>query len=314
MINLAYIGLKWNYSKKEQGESHEFYNFEYTLRQGLPQINKLYVHNPDDNPRWDELRELVSTKQIDIILQVSFNSEYDLPEDIALAAIRNGIQVLEFCPDVSWRFKDWILPRRHRVSKFLTTHKQTVDWFRQVNVPCILTQWGVSSYYYRVQDRRYSYDCSMIGQKHSNRGDIINKLYAAGIDIELFGHYWDGFKTNRGYVSFADVPAIFNLTKVNINLSGAFFVNTPSQVKSRPFECIGCGGFLISTPADGLTDYFVPDKEIVVVNTMAEMIEKIKYYLANDSEREAIAEAGYKRAMTDHTWSKRFDAILAELR
>jgi spore maturation protein CgeB len=39
------------------------------------------------------------------------------------------------------------------------------------------------------------------------------------------------------------------------------------------------------------------------------LIDKSRYYLAHESERRAIAEAGQRRALRDHTWAKRFDGL-----
>ena len=39
------------------------------------------------------------------------------------------------------------------------------------------------------------------------------------------------------------------------------------------------------------------------------MIDKIKYYLEHNEEREAIARAGYERTLREHTYEKRFNEI-----
>ncbi|PIR26825.1 MAG: hypothetical protein COV41_00565, partial [Candidatus Brennerbacteria bacterium CG11_big_fil_rev_8_21_14_0_20_43_10] len=61
--------------------------------------------------------------------------------------------------------------------------------------------------------------------------------------------------------------------------------------------------------ADNLRDYYVDGKEIVIFKDTADMIEKIKYYLAHDKEREAIAQAGYERTIREHTYEQRFREI-----
>jgi len=39
------------------------------------------------------------------------------------------------------------------------------------------------------------------------------------------------------------------------------------------------------------------------------MINKIKYYLEHNEEREAIARASYERTLHNHTYEKRFNHI-----
>ena len=56
-------------------------------------------------------------------------------------------------------------------------------------------------------------------------------------------------------------------------------------------------------------------KEIVVYNNLADLDNKVKYYLDNEEERESIAKAGYERSKKDHTYferSKRLVEIINE--
>ncbi|MCX5713345.1 MAG: glycosyltransferase [Candidatus Omnitrophica bacterium] len=39
----------------------------------------------------------------------------------------------------------------------------------------------------------------------------------------------------------------------------------------------------------------------------------MKYYLAHDIEREEIRQAGYQRAVREHTWQKRFEQVFRQI-
>ena len=54
----------------------------------------------------------------------------------------------------------------------------------------------------------------------------------------------------------------------------------------------------------------MPGQEIEVFRNLAELREKIRYYLDHDSERLAIADAGARRAQRDHTYEIRLQQIL----
>ena len=45
------------------------------------------------------------------------------------------------------------------------------------------------------------------------------------------------------------------------------------------------------------------------LNTMFECVELIRYYLDHDKEREAIARAGQKRTLTEHTYYQRMQEL-----
>src|SRR5205085_685289 len=86
-----------------------------------------------------------------------------------------------------------------------------------------------------------------------------------------------------------------------------------AQIKARHFEIPAAGGFLLTEPADDLSQFFSPGKEIALYQNTGELIEKIKYYLAHDAERKAIASAGHARVLKDHTYAARFRAIFKTL-
>jgi spore maturation protein CgeB len=85
------------------------------------------------------------------------------------------------------------------------------------------------------------------------------------------------------------------------------------QIKGRNFEVPGCGGFLLTSGAEDLESYYELDKEIVCFDRSDDLIEKIKYYLAHDDERAAIARRGYERTQRDHTYARRFDDIFRKI-
>lgn len=81
------------------------------------------------------------------------------------------------------------------------------------------------------------------------------------------------------------------------------------QIKGRNFEVPGCGGFLMTGPADDLERYFEIDVEICCFKNLPDLIDKTRYYLDHPEERAAIADAGYLRTLREHTYAHRFNHI-----
>ncbi len=77
----------------------------------------------------------------------------------------------------------------------------------------------------------------------------------------------------------------------------------------RIFEVTGSGSCLITDWKPNIRDLFEPDKEIVTYKTEGECIEKIKWLLAHPQERSAIAEAGQRRCLKDHTYKDRANRL-----
>ncbi|MHC4915581.1 MAG: CgeB family protein [Planctomycetota bacterium] len=87
----------------------------------------------------------------------------------------------------------------------------------------------------------------------------------------------------------------------------------PEQIKGRNFEVPGCCGFLLTGPAENLADYYRDGQEVVVFRSHDELVEGARYYLEHEDERAAIAEAGYRRTMEEHTYVRRFGDIFARM-
>jgi len=73
----------------------------------------------------------------------------------------------------------------------------------------------------------------------------------------------------------------------------------------RLYEATGCGALLITEHKENLSELFEIGKEIVAFRSNDECAALIRYYLSNPNEAEAIAVAGQKRTLRDHTYQKR---------
>ena len=121
---------------------------------------------------------------------------------------------------------------------------------------------------------------------------------------------------------------IFNQSKINLNLSNSSSwdlryllssygairdtINSQKnseQMKARHFEINGCGAFQLSYYVEGLEHNYEIGKEIAIYTNPTELVEKVKYFLSNNEERERVAEAGYQRTMKEHTFEKRFTHV-----
>ena len=72
------------------------------------------------------------------------------------------------------------------------------------------------------------------------------------------------------------------------------------EVTRRIFEGMSCKKLVITdrlNPNKQLDDMFVEDEEIVFYSSKEEALEKIRFYLNNNQERNRIAENGYKKVV-----------------
>ena len=82
-------------------------------------------------------------------------------------------------------------------------------------------------------------------------------------------------------------------------------ISTTSASNMRLFEVTGVRSCLLTDWKENITDLFEPDSEVVTYRSAEECVEKVSYLLNHERERRAIAEAGQRRTLRDHTIPQR---------
>lgn len=73
----------------------------------------------------------------------------------------------------------------------------------------------------------------------------------------------------------------------------------------RLFEATGAGSCLLTDAKSNLDDFYEVDREVVAYASIPECVEKARWLLDHPREREAIALAGQRRTLRDHTFENR---------
>jgi glycosyltransferase involved in cell wall biosynthesis len=82
-----------------------------------------------------------------------------------------------------------------------------------------------------------------------------------------------------------------------------------NDLNMRVFEAMCSGSLLLTDDADGLTDFF-KDRGHLVVYDDGNAVDLAVYYLRNEGEREAIAEAGRLEVLERHTYERRVETLI----
>ena len=197
--------------------------------------------------------------------------------------------------------------------------------------------------YRKIEGIRKDIDVSFIGLWTKPRENLIGYLRDNGVSVFVRGRGWP-----EGQLPQDELVSVVNRSKIALSLNTPpfywglrplarcffrrahfgekgypikldivnFFDNVRmwrdkknSQVKSRHFEVPACGSFEITQDADDMRAYYKLGEEIVVYENDRDLVHKIKYYLAHEDEREAIAMRGYERTLRDHSTERRFEDI-----
>ena len=159
-----------------------------------------------------------------------------------------------------------------------------------------------------------------MGGWHPHREWLIKRLERSGINVKVVGHRWP-----EGEINQEGMVRLFNESRINLNLSNSaswdarYLATSPrgllnrirspksiEQLKARIFEVNGCGAFQLSYYVEGLERLYDIGNEIAIYLDPDDLLQKVKLYLANEALRSSIAEAGYVRTQSEHTFDSRF--------
>jgi len=116
-----------------------------------------------------------------------------------------------------------------------------------------------------------------------------------------FRRYVDRRIARRAHPPLFGIPMFQKLRDSKVTLNTHIDVSPNSASNMRLFEAPGVGTCLLTDWKENLKDLYEPDVEVVTYRDSKECIEKVRYLLQNENERQAIAEAGQRRALREHT-------------
>jgi spore maturation protein CgeB len=115
-----------------------------------------------------------------------------------------------------------------------------------------------------------------------------------------------------------DLARVFGAYEVNLNFSNVWAEGRPgspliSHVRLRDFEVPMCRTCYLTGHSDEITEFYGVGNEIDTYCEESELVDKARFYLANPDAAEKLREAGYRRAIRDHTWKHRFEELFAKI-
>ena len=165
--------------------------------------------------------------------------------------------------------------------------------------------------------RRHGCDVVLIGTVshkpgYRKRAEAINRLAREGIAVKWWGRRlplrlgavrdwlaplgraWGGGKVwGESYAKACRCAKIF--------LAIPFAPDIPGGLSNRAFMVTALGTLYLSLYRQGMEEFFELGREVAVFHDEDEMVEQVRYYLAHDAERQAVAAAGQRRTLANYT-------------
>lgn len=149
--------------------------------------------------------------------------------------------------------------------------------------------------YFKTEMAAKRYDVCFIGHvNNKSREEALDRLFS---EFPNFDYGQDLFE--NAAKRFCNSKVVFNTAMT-------------TDINMRVFETMGTGSFLLTSWIPTIEELFEDGKHLVLYRSLDEMVDKAKYYLAHDEEREKIAQAGYEEVLKKHTIQHRVNVILNE--
>lgn len=231
----------------------------------------------------------------------------------------------------------------------LVPERFRLDDYRAAGANPIYCQEAANPAFYRPLPLPREFDVTFVGRRYGDRAELLRHLLDHGIAVRVWGQGWNPraertplerlkqaarrllgragpettapeFPPGCGGPPLDDAAmvALYSRSKINLGFSSCGETHRAGerilQVRLRDFEVPMSGGFYVVEFMEELAEHFEIGREIVCYRNRDELLDRVRYYLAHDEERERIREAGYRRAQRDHTWQKRLATVFQRIR
>lgn len=107
------------------------------------------------------------------------------------------------------------------------------------------------------------------------------------------------------YLSFSKLREYACRSRINLVITRKAHASVYASSSSRPFELAALGACMVCNPYEGLETWFEPEKELIVVHSAQEAIERYRWLLAHDDARQQLGQAARARFLKEHTFRHR---------
>jgi hypothetical protein len=314
--NVLFVG--WGAENPQDTYMYQIYYMP--LKKIFPKIEsfdskKEYFQKGKDKMNSEFLRKIQS-KSYDLII---FAMEYDEFYPETLNQIRkispNSKSVVIICDDDA-KFDSW----SRYLSLFFDYTILSQDFLKEYKQDKIKAffHYDYNTYKLSPLNIKKIYDVTFIGRPKADRNEVIKYLLDNGVKVTLFG--WDWYKYPEfkdvygGPLSQEDYAKVINQSKINLSPTKAGYLEQRNQfnMKGRFYEVSLCKSFQLVEKFPTLLKFF-NEKEMGMYTSQEDMLDKIRYYLKNEKEREAIAERAYKKTITKYNREKQLKEIFSEV-
>jgi glycosyltransferase involved in cell wall biosynthesis len=103
------------------------------------------------------------------------------------------------------------------------------------------------------------------------------------------------------YLSFSKLREYACRSKINLCITRLAHASVYASSSCRPFELAAMGCCMVANPYLGIEEWFEPGKELFIVQSQEEAIDRYRYLLSHEAERVAVSNRARERVFKQHT-------------
>ncbi len=238
---------------------------------------------------------------------------------------RYGFSLVLLALDDEFKF-DWISSSYSTIADLvLTLDFVAVDRYRQagVNAHFFMLPMFLADEIPAAPLEPLSTRVSFVGRMDRgkpSRVALARFLAENGVEVRQFVSTGPG---DPSFLTRDDMYAVFRHSGINLNFCGITTYLDPFEnvlhdrvrgTKARPLEIASAGGFCLSEYSISLANLLSEDAEIAFFRTRDDLLEKIRYYLANPDVTRTIAKNAQRRVQQEYSseaLSEKLKALIA---
>lgn len=249
------------------------------------------------------IRALIAEKRIDIVLVCPFASDYQLSPEF-YASLRPGAKVVFWFADDPLYFRAYDRHYGLAADAVITTDPAALPEWERLGVPAALCSDLTATNKYCPVEAEQDLDVCFIGDlRKPGRREYTDFLRDNGVKVTVYGQ-----GSENGFLPPDRVCATLCRSRINLNFSGVGEADWKTggepplgggrQNTGRPREIALAGAFCLTEFSPGHEAVF-PGGLMDTFGTKEELLEKVKFYLANPEKRAALAAAAHRHALAN---------------
>jgi hypothetical protein len=208
----------------------------------------------------------------------------------------------------------------------ITTRKCNIGDFRKLGAQNILCwRFAYDQHTHRPMNlsaeekKRFGGPVGFIGSYEAQRAESIYFLAELGIQVGVWGDGWEeNCKLSHPNLCIKG-PSIYGddyaraICSFDICL-GFLRKRNRDLHTQRTFEIPACGAFMLAERTNEHLELFEEGKEAEFFGNNEELLEKVRFYLAHESERRQVAQAGRERCLrSGYSYHERIKEIMRNI-